>query len=657
MKKQDTETTATGKGKVDRRNFLAGVAVAGAGAMTARDVAKAAALEDGSLPARKPSAFPPSAMRVQAETSNVVHEPHAEHKGGKPGSDFMMDVIKTLDIEYAITNPASSVRGLHESMITYGGNKMPELLTCMHEESGTAMANGYFKVTGKPMMVLCHGSVGVQHAAMAVYNAWCDRVPIILVVGNHIDAASRSPGTQTNHAMLDPGAFLRDFTKWDDQPGSLQHFAESMIRAYRISMTPPMEPVLISLDGHLQEHPIPGGRQPTIPRFIMPSFPQGDSNALREAAKLLAGAANPVIVVDKLVRSPQGLQNLITLAELLNAPVVDQLGRMNFPNRHYLNSGGNVIGNADVILGLELSDFYGTITSVTDTLEKPFESRIKPDTKLISVGVGDLYIRSNYQDFQRFQSVDIAIAADGETTLPALIEAVRQAIPSSRRSAISARGDAARKSMADGRTRTRTQASYGWDASPISTARLSAEIWNVIKDKDWAMVSRDSNVSNWPHRLWNFDKTYQFIGGPGGQGVGYGLPAAVGGALAHRPHGRFVVNIQTDGDAMYAPGVLWTAAHHRIPLLTVMHNNRAYHQEIMHVHRMAVWRDRNIQGNPVATDITDPNVDYATLAKSMGVAGIGPITSPNDLGPALKRGVEVVEAGEPCVIDVITQPR
>jgi thiamine pyrophosphate-dependent acetolactate synthase large subunit-like protein len=217
------------------------------------------------------------------------------------------------------------------------------------------------------------------------------------------------------------------------------------------------------------------------------------------------------------------------------------------------------------------------------------------------------------------------------------------------------------RTLADARQRllerARSDATYGWDASPISTARLSAELWAQIKDTDWALVSPIEFVSRWPMRLWNFDKPYQFIGGSGGAGVGYGAPASVGAALAHKKHGRVVVNIQADGDLMYAPGVLWTAAHHRIPLLSVMHNNRAYHQEVMHIQRMANRHQRGVTSASIGTTIENPNIDYAGLARSLGVHAEGPITDPKDLSGAIKRALDVVKRGEPALVDVVSQPR
>jgi len=574
----------------------------------------------------------------------------------------MLDVFKSIGFEYLFANPGGSFGGLHESVINYGNNKSPEFITCMHEESSVAMAHGYAKVEGKPVLTMAHGTVGLQHAAMALYNAWCDRAASIVMVGNRMDAATRQPGVPTIHAVQDPGSLIRDFTKWDDNPQSLQHFAESMVRAYKVTMTPPLEPVLMVLDEKLQEDAIEsGGRPLVIPRLNNVAPPAGDPNAVREAARLLALAENPVIVVDRVGRTPAGVKHLVELAEALNAPVIDQLGRMNMPNNHplYQLGGGGLIERADVILGLELTDFWGTVNNSDDSVEMAQIYRPKAGARLISIGMGDLYIRANYQDFERYQQVDIAIGADAETTLPMLTEYIRQAIPADRRAKIAERGDKARKGQAEARQRMLAQAAANaWDASPVSSARLSAEIWQQIKNENWALVSRDSSLSNWPHRLWTFDQHHQFIGGPGGAGIGYGLPAAVGAAFAHREADqRLCVNIQNDGDSMYAPGALWTAAHHKVPMLTIMWNNRAYHQEIMHLQRMANWRQRGIENPHIGTTIRDPYINYAKLAEALGHVGIGPITDPKDLAVAIKRGLDAVKMGEPVLIDVVTQPR
>jgi thiamine pyrophosphate-dependent acetolactate synthase large subunit-like protein len=495
---------------------------------------------------------------------------------------------------------------------------------------------------------------------MAIYNAYCDRVPVFLIVGNALDATMRRPGIEWVHSGQDLAAMVRDFTKWDDTPISLEHFAESAVRGYKIAMTPPMMPVLLIADGDLQERPVEANAALHVPKLPVLSYPQAESGAIAEVAKLLVTAENPVLVADRAARTAAGMALLVELAETLQAPVIDQWGRLNFPTQHPLNHSdrsASLIASADVILGLELTDFWGTVHSYRDQLQRTSSSITRPGAKLISISAGDLYAKGNYQDLQRYPEVDLAIEADAEASLPSLIEAVKRLLTDDRKRAFADRGAKLAKGRRQLLDAAREQATFGWDASPISTARVTAELWAQVKDEDWALVSETAFFSNWPLKLWDFSKHYQYIGSQGGFGVGYGAPAAVGAALAHRKHGRLAINIQNDGDFMYAPGVLWTAAHHRIPLLSVMHNNRAYHQEVMHIQRMANRHQRGITHASIGTTLQDPNLDFAKLAAGMGVYAEGPIENPADLGPALQRAIAVVKRGEPALIDVVTQPR
>ncbi len=640
------------RGSVNRRDFLKGSA-AGVAALAAGT---------GAAVAQKPGPGPqggPPPMSKQAETGNPSGLEVLTTD--RPGADIMVDVIKSLGIEYIAANPGSSYRGLHESVINYGGNKAPEFITCCHEESAVGMAHGYAKIEGKPMGVFLHGTVGMQHAAMAIYNAYCDRVPVYITMGNMMDATLRRPGVEWDHSVQDAAATVRDFVKWDDLPASLPHHVESAVRAYKIAMTPPMAPVLLVSDSELQERDASEYGGLHIPKLTLATPPQGDSGSVAEAARLLVAAQNPLIITDRVARTPAGLALLIELAETLQAPVIDQGGRMNFPSRHPLNQSAqsrSLIADADVILGLEVTDFWGTVNSFREQLHRSSELLTSPGAKLISITASDLYLKSNYQDFQRYTEVDLAMAADAEATLPSLIEAVKRGITADRQRVFQQRGENFATARQEALQQARTEATYGWDASPITTARLCAEIWAQIKDKDWSLVSETTPwVSNWPTRLWAFEKHYHSIGGAGGHGIGYGAPASLGAALANKKHGRFTVTIQCDGDLMYAPGILWTSAHHHIPLLSIMHNNRGYHQELMHIQRMADRHNRGITRANIGTTIVGPDIDYAKLAQSMGVHAEGPITDPKDLGPAIQRAIQVVQNGEPALVDVVTQPR
>ena len=394
-----TKTTprVDNKPAIGRRNFLKGATLAGAAALAAPP--SAGAVPAGPQPKLK--AALPGPLQIAADTQAPNKDPATQTTSG---GDFMVDVFKTLDMDYLAMNCASSFRGLHEAIIN-GKDINPEILTCPHEEIAVAMAHGYAKIEGKPMAMICHGVVGLQHATMAMYNAWCDRVPVYVMGGNIVEANKRMPGAEWVHSAIDIGAITRDFTKWDDQPTSLQHFAESAVRAYKIAMTPPMGPVLLSLDAELQEHPIHEAEILRIPKFTKVTPPQGDSGAIAEAAKLLVGAENPVIVCDRLARTPAGLARLVELAETLQCAVIDNAGRMNFPSRHPLNMSfrrGAVLPQADVILALEMNDIWGVLNQFNDRIVRTHRPVHKKDAKIITLGTRDLYLKANYQDFARY---------------------------------------------------------------------------------------------------------------------------------------------------------------------------------------------------------------------------------------------------------------
>jgi thiamine pyrophosphate-dependent acetolactate synthase large subunit-like protein len=410
----------------------------------------------------------------------------------------------------------------------------------------------------------------------------------------------------------------------------------------------------------LQEDPIQEASL-RIPKLTMSTPPQGDSGAIAEVAKLLVNAENPVIATSRLARTENGMKLLVELAELLQAPVNDRRWRLNFPTRHPLSGGAN-LATADVILGLEVEDMWmltHRMSARNRINVEPPQRITKQNAKIISISSLDLFQRSNYQDFGRYPEVDMSIAGDGEATLPELIEACKRLLTPERRRAIQERGARLAEAHQRARQQNLERATLGWDSSPISTARLSAEVWGQISKEDWSLVGEEVDffLSGWPTRLWNFDKYHQYIGGSGGSGMGYGAPAALGAALANKKHGRLTVNFQRDGDLNYAPGVLWTAAHHKIPMLNIMHNNRGYHQEVMLVTEMAARSNRDPSRASIGTKLTEPNIDYANMARSYGMQGIGPILDPKDIAPAIKRGIEIVKSGEPVMIDTVTEGR
>jgi acetolactate synthase-1/2/3 large subunit len=643
--------------EVGRRGFLKGAALAGAATTIAAPLSAAPA-QAPAAPEKLPQGV--SAGQKAAESEKLPAG--AEHLiEARSGSDFMVDAFKTLGIEYIAAMPGSSFRGLQESFINYGKNTAPEWLTCLHEEISVAMSHGYAKVEGKPMLNLVHATVGLQHASMAIYNAYADRVPICMMTANIADATMRRPGVEVDHTVQDGPVITRDYTKWDDSPGSLQHFAESTVRSYQIAMTPPMGPVLLVADGSLQEDPIPEDAKLTIPKLPRFATAVGDSAAVAELAQMLVSAENPVIFADRGVPGPNGvMKNLIALAEALQCPVVDIGGRMNFPNMHPLNQSerrGALLAQADLVVGIDMTDFWGVTHGYRDQLHRTSRPLLKPTAKTVSLSSASQTIRSNYQNFQRFSDVTLEISGDGAATMPFLVEAVRKLANDDKKSAFESRG----KKMADARKasyeQSKNEAAVGWDANPISTARLTMEVWDKIKGEDWSLVSGTQPASYWSRRLWKMDKYYHALGDSGAYGVGYGGGGSVGSALANRKYGRLSVAIMGDGDLMVSPSALWTAAKHKIPILMVMHNNRYYFQEVMHLQHMANRHLRDPHTANIGTEIANPNIDFAKLAQSMGVYAEGPITDPAALGPALQRAIAIVKKGEPALLDVVSQGR
>jgi acetolactate synthase-1/2/3 large subunit len=623
---------------VGRRGFLKGAA-AGAAALVVPAKVAIAQQQDGAQPQRAGRgggrAGGGAANPGQPAAGQVNASPAASRIVEHPGSDHMVDVIKELGFEFVAANPGSSFDGLHESLINYGNNSMPELITCCHEESAVAMAHGYSKIENKPMLVMLHGTVGIQHAAMAMYNAYADRVPIFMIAG--LDYQGSVPA----HNAIDMAAMCRDFVKWDHQPQSLNQFAGSALRAYKLTMMPPMAPVLLVLDATAQKQATNGNLP--VPKLTLPTPPSADLATVREIAKQLVNAENPKISVGKMARSQAGIDHLVELAELLQIPVNESGDRVNFPSRHPLAGTGT--GQADVTLNLE------------GGAGGRGGGRGGGGSKTITISAAEFLATHNFNVLGNAPAGDMVIEADAQTTLPALIEEVQKLITSDKKARYAERGKKHAEANIADRVSAIERANSGWDASPIAMGRLCAELWPLIKNEDWSLVSPQVFLGNMPNQMWNMSKPYSHIGDSGGGGIGYGAPAAVGAALANRKYGRLSINIQGDGDLNYAPGVLWTAVHHKIPLLTIMHNNRGYHAEVMLMQEQCSIRDRGGDRAHIGTKLIEPNIDYATMAKAYGMYGEGPITDPKDLGAALKRGIERVKKGEPVMLDVVAQPR
>jgi len=627
---------------VDRRNFFKGAALGAAGLVVGGQPSTAEAIV---TPAEPPVVTLPRGTDdlsyAPAQAGGATPAPVAAQN--RPASDFMVDVLKKIGFEYAAINPGSTFSGLHESLLNHGRNTTPEVLTCLHEEAAVAMAHGYAKASGKPMLVVVHGTVGLLHSSMALFQAWADRVPVVVIVGHH-----RNPSGVINrpHSAQDMGLLVRSFVKYDDEATTLERFAESAMRAYRIAMTPPMGPVVLTVAAELQESLV--GAVPRIPELTLSSPPQGDPAAVREAARLLVAAERPLIQIAKVGRTPKAWDLLVELAELLQAPV-DVMGYASwqkFPSWHPLYGTGGPRYTPDVTLGLEVADMSAQARAARAN-----------NRKTISISAEHLFQGSNIHDFGRYADVDLAIAADADATLPALIDEIRRQTTPERRTALQARGAQVAAAHKEIQLAGIRNARHGWDASPVSVPRLIAELGDQIANDDWAIVSGHQFTGDWQRLLLNHDKPYRYNGDCGGFGIGYDSPASVGTALAHKRAGRLSIGIVGDGDLNYSPGVLWTAAHHKIPLLLIVHNNRAYHAQVMIVQRMCGTRGRGNANAHIGNVIADPNISYAQMAKAYGVYSEGPIENPKDLAGAYQRALAKVRSGEPALVDVVSQPR
>jgi acetolactate synthase-1/2/3 large subunit len=585
-----------------------------------------------------------------------------EKKQPEYGSDVIVDMMKAHDIEYTAFNPGATFRGIHDSIVNYGGNYKPEVIFCHHEEISVAIAHGYAKAKNKPMIAIVHNMVGLQHASMAIFNAYIDRVPMMVLGGTGpMVTKRRRPRIDWIHTALVQGNQVRDYTKWDDQPYSLADVPDSFIRGYRIATTDPTAPVYINYDADIQEDAVKAmADMPDVSRHSKPAPAQANPEALRRAAEMLVNAKTPLIVADMVGRNPKAVPMLIELAEALAAPVLDRGARFNFPAVHPLDvtdGAREILQRADFILALDVGDLFGALTTVSkQTRESEYVTT--PGVKIASISMNDMLVHSWANDFQALQAIDVPMTADTSVALPELTRLCRELI--SKDSAKQATVEARQKELADKHKSRRAKwladAQSKGSQKDISTAWLALEIGEAIKREDWVCVNGTSN--GWTRRLWDFSKPNQSLGGSGGAGLGYGPGASIGAALALKGSGKLAVAIQSDGDMLMTSSAVWTAAKHRIPLLMVMHNNQSYYNSEEHGIEVAKFRKRPVENAPIGTHVDDPEIDFAMMAKSFGVNSEGPIRNPADLRPAIERGVKYVKEKQlPYLVDVIAEPR
>jgi thiamine pyrophosphate-dependent acetolactate synthase large subunit-like protein len=575
-------------------------------------------------------------------TRRIVPETPLPSSSTQPawGSDAIARMLQVLELPYVALNPGASFRGLHDSLVNCVGNEQPQMLLCLHEESAVAIAHGYAKASGRMMGVVLHSNVGLMHGSMAIFNAWCDRAPILILgATGPWDAAKRRPWIDWIHTAADQGALVRGYTKWDNQPGSVSAAYDALLRAAQMAMTVPRGPTYVNLDAALQEAKL--GDLPPLPdpsRFLAPQPPRPAVELIGRAAELLSAAAAPVILFGRGERAMESWRARVMLAEKLGARVITDLKQAAvFPTRHPLHVGppgsflsdaaARAVRAADVVLALDWVDLAGTLQQAYGP--EPVRARI------VSASA-DVHLHRGFSmDYFGLPPADVNLLAEADVVVPLLLEAcrAREQAPSSIATPASEieRGDHDVLSL-------RTVA----DALNEATAGIDVCLTRL--------------PLGWPGGRRHFSHPLDYLGGDGGAGVGSGPGITVGAALALQGSGRIPIALLGDGDYLMSVTALWTAAHYRIRCLFVVCNNRSFYNDEAHQERVARARGRPVENKWIGQRIAEPDIDLAALAVAQGAKGIGPITDPAQLGKAITEGLSAVRDGHVCVIDARVRP-
>ena len=556
------------------------------------------------------------------------------------GSDVIADTLRALSIPYVALNPGSSFRGLHDSLVNFLGNERPSMLLCLHEEHAVAIAHGWAKVTGQAMAAAVHANVGLMHATMAIFNAWCDRMPVLLIgATGPVDAEKRRPWIDWIHTARDQGALVRGYVKWDDQPASPAAAREALMRAKWMAETAPQAPVYVNLDAGMQEAAIDAALPPLDTARLVPSTrTTADPDGVSRAALVLAGAKRPVMLAGRGSRSSEAWGKRIALAERIGARVISDLKlAAAFPTDHPLHVGmpatwldaeaTAALKEADAILALDWVDLAGT-------LKAAFGSANPPAT-VIHASL-DHHLHGGWNmDYQGLAPIDVLLACDPDAAVGALLEALQKR-PS--------------------KPVRRVPRSFPIEEPPAGALRVAQLAHGLRRVTQGREVSLLHLPLSWEGQLWPFRHPLDFIGQDGGGGVGAGPGISVGAALALRGSGRLSISICGDGDFLMGATAIWTAVHYAIPLLIVVANNRSFYNDEVHQERVARLRGRPIENKWIGQRISDPDIDIAGLARAQGARAFGPIVRGGELIEALATAIAAVEAGAVAVVDVHIEP-
>lgn len=549
------------------------------------------------------------------------------------GSDVAIQALAGLGIDTVAYNPGASFRGLHESLVHLGVQRQ---VLCLAEGVAVAAAHGYAKASGRPMGVFLHNLVGLQAGSMAIFNAWIDQVPMVVVGGSGpADRETRRPWIDWIHTASPQGAIVRDWVKWDHEPTSLPGFLSALRRGHERAMAQPQGPVYLSFDAGLQEAEVV---PPDLTGYAahQPSRMSVPSDDLERVADALVAARRPVLVADLVGRSRSGYDALTTLSELTGARVVDLGGRHNFPTTHPHDATAHrsaVLAEADLVVLLDVRD-PGWALCAVDPSDRSASSLLPPGCEVVDFSLASLRGGGFLEPQGDEPRASTRLVADTGVVLPAMVDHLHAtgATPTSLEPLHGPEGRAVRSQ------------------GPIDDDTLARMSHDALRGGPWQLAH--GLLRGAVRRHWRLDRFGAHLGGSGGAGLGYGVGASVGAALA-APEDQVTVALQPDGDLLYTASGLWTAAHEELPLLVLVVNNRRYAQDHMHQSIMSRTRGRPAAHATIGIDLEDPAVDFARLAESQGVEAAGPVGDVAELRATLDRAVRVVrEERRPFLVDV-----
>lgn len=546
------------------------------------------------------------------------------------GADAVLACLRAEGIKYIFGNPGTTEIPLLDAL-----SAAPDITYVLALQEGVAvgMADGYARSGGKIGFVSVHTAAGTSNCLGGMYNAFIERTPLMVVAGCK---DTRLLGRGCFSEVTDFPGMARQFTKLSWQVLRSDRIAEDLLRGIRTALTPPHGPVFMPLCEDLLRQEVKLG---TITSHLPKTAPScsGDTEALQQAARLLASARSPLLIAGSEIAWGDALPDAVALAELLGMPVVTEgreaLCTLNFPHSHPSFRGGfepalPCVKGADVILGIGCSMFVQTNYSP--------EPEVPQGAKII-------HFHSDPHEFARMYPEEVSVITDAKKGIADLMAALKPLMTDGlkktvreRRKKLQADKDALDKERND-------EIAAVWDKKPIALLRLVRELKQAVAP-DAIIVDEAIRSSRALLKHFIFDHPGSYHRSCAGV-LGWGLPASLGVKLANP--GRQVVAFVGDGGFTFSVQSLWSAARYNIPVVVVICNNRQYRAV-----KDAFARYKGVAaqtGNYVGTDIASPGIDFCRVAEGFGVWAKRAV-NPEEVKPLL---AEALTLGKPAVVEVM----